>query len=472
MGKAMKNLISLNGLRGLLLTLIFAPQVLHAQMGTGPQSVMGLGSDIGEQVLMTNEASRLSITRLESPYPSYSDDAELRIPAFNLDYTHAGHTNSYYLSLTNKNDDLHGIAGFAFDRFKFASLYGSSDGIITERQELNGLAPNFFHGAVLYDYEYTGSMLGLSLADDFAIHGGLNFISGAGLEIRSVYSSGFSYKNFYSTFSSVNRSEQAVGYSLVYGFDLNRYDFSYQELTSRYGATWREATIDFKATENLSRMRLSVGTGENELHQAGEETRVALMFSIPIGGDTKRFNRSTSINELDSKLVSSANSFQRLRNAGMRAVGSGVVLSSGNADLDQTPRFRSQHRAAYHVLSAFNPVSVAQDREYGSSIYKNRDRTFSPNQLVFVGNYDSVVIYPYAHIPVGTTPTAIWHTHGAFKPQYANEQFSREDIQATINLNMDGYLGTPLGRMRYFDVDAGIIYTFVNQAGDDSILPN
>ena len=468
----MKNFISPKALSGLLLTLIFAPQALYAQLGTGPQSVMGLGSDVGEQFLMTDDASRLSITRLESPYPSYSDDAETRIPAFNLDYTYAGHANSYYLSLTNKNDDLHGIAGFAFNRFKFASLYGSSDGIITERQELNGVAPNFFHGAVSYDYEYTGSMLGLSLTDDFAIHGGLNFISGSGLENRSVYSSGFSYKNFYSTFSSVNRSDQTVGYSLVYGFDLNRYDFSYQELTSRYGATWREATIDFKAADNLSRMRLSVGMGENELHQAGEETRVALMFTIPIGGDTNKLSRSTSTRELDSKLLSSANSFHILRNAGMGAVGSGVAMSSGNANLDQTPRFRSQHRAAYYVLSAFNPVSVAQNREYGSSIYRNRDRTFSPNQFVSAGTFNSVVIYPYANIPVGTTPTAIWHTHGAFKPQYANEFFSRADLQAARSLNMDGYLGTPLGRMRYFDVDAGAIYTFVNQNGSSSILPN
>jgi hypothetical protein len=470
--KVMKILISANGFLGLLLMLVFTPPALSAQLGTGPQSVMGLGSDIEPQFLMTDDASRLSITRLESPFPSISDDAEARLPAFHLDYTRAGQANSYYVSLTNKNDDVHGIAGFAFDRFKFASLYGSSDGIISERQEINGVAPNFFHGAVAYDYQYTGSILGFSLANDLTIHGGLNLISGAGLENRSVYSSGFSYKNFYSTFSSVNRSEETVGYSLVYGFDLERYDFSYQELVSRYGATWREATIELLASDNLRRMRLSLGMGENELHEAGEETRVALMFSIPLGRDSKRLTRSKSSSELDSRLLSSSKTFHILRNAGMGAVGSGVALSSGNTDLDRTPRFKSQHGAAHYVLSAFNPVSVRQNREYGSSIYRNRDRTFSPNQLVSLGNHDSVVIYPYANIPVGTTPTAIWHTHGAFKPQYATEYFSRADIQAAVSLNMDGYLGTPMGRMRYFDVDSGVIYTFINQTDSDSILPH
>ncbi|MBT8359429.1 MAG: DUF4329 domain-containing protein [Deltaproteobacteria bacterium] len=468
----MKILRTFKGLFGLLLASIFAPQILCAQLGTGPQSVMGLGSNIKSQFLITDDTSRLSIARLESPYPLSSDDEEIHIPAFNLDYIHAGNATSYYLSLTNKNDDIHGIAGFSFDRFKFASLYGNSDGIISARQELNGVAPNFFHGAVSYDYEYTGAMLGLSLTDELMIHGGSNFIRSAGLEDRSVYFSGFSFKKFYTTFSSVNRSDETVGYSLVYGFDLERYDFSYQELISRYGATWREATIDFLATDNLSRMRLSFGRGNNDLHQAGEETRVALMFSIPLGGDSKRLNRSGSAKGLGSNRFSSTNSFHKLRNAGIGAVGSGVALSSGSADLDRTPRFKSQHRAAYFVLSNFNPISVLQNREYGSSVYRNRDKTFSPNRFVSIGNHDSVLITPYANIPIGTRPTAIWHTHGAYKPRYANEQFSAADIRAAINLKMDGYLGTPLGRMKYFDLDSRVIYTFVNETGSNEILPH
>jgi hypothetical protein len=199
------------------------------------------------------------------------------------------------------------------------------------------------------------------------------------------------------------------------------------------------------------------------------------MFSIPLG---REFNQSRQTNqyrpndELASQLTSSKMSFNKLRDAGVGAVGSGVALSSGNATLDRTPRFRSQHNAAYYVLSNFNPISVRQNREYGSSIYQNRDRTYSPNRYVSVGNHDSVIITPHYRIPYGTRPTATWHTHGAYMPQYVNERFSFMDIQSSINSNLDGYLGTPFGRMKFFDVDTRYIYTFIGKDGSEFVLPH
>ena len=451
---------------------VLLPFTLSAEIGTGPESIMGFGLKETPQLSITGKDSQLTISKLSSPFLSPQGDNYTNNRSFSLDYIGGEQSNSYHFSLINRDDDFHGTLGFSFDLLKLSTYYGNSDGILSSRLDINGVSPNFFHGAVSYDFDYGGSTLGISLIDNFTIHGGGTFINAEGLENRSVYYSGFSYKNFYSNFSSVMRSSETVGYSFVTGFKINSYDISYQELNSYNDANWREATIGVTNSENLSRVRLSLGIGNNDLHEAGEESRAALMISIPLGKIYARANRSSTNNDLTSDINKLRASFNKLQKAGVGAVGSGVALSSGNAALDTTPRFRSQHNAAYHVLYQFNPISVRQNREYGSSIYQNRDKTFSPNRYVYVGNHESVNIRPYYQIPYGTRATAIWHTHGAYMPQYANEQFSPTDIQTSVKSNLDGYLGTPFGRMRYFNVDNGNIYTFINEIGNEFVLPN
>lgn len=464
----------INGFAGLLIVGAFTAASVSAQLGSGPESIMGLSSNKTLEFSQFNDDSQLSIARLESPLVKVADENGTGFPAFSLDYTGTGANNFYHVSLINRNDDLHTIAGLSFDTFKISAHYGNSDGIIRYRQDINGMSPNFFHGAVSYDYEYGGSTLGISLSDAFMIHGGATFIKAAGLENRSVYYSGFSYKSFYSTFSSVRRSDQTVGHSFVARYAFDDYAVSYQELISDHHANWREIALNLSNSEEPGTLKFGLGVGNNDLHEAGEETRVTLTYSVPLGAHKAllRPDQARAVNELHSKLAGAAKSFITIRNAGIGAVGSGVALSSGSARLDTTPRFRSQHRAAYYMLYDFNPISVRNNREYGSTIYRNRDRTYSPSMYVSLGAPDSVSVNPYYRIPYGTKPTAVWHTHGAYKPRYLNEQFSPADIQAAYYWNVDGYLGTPFGRMRFFDVDSGYIYTFYNEYGSDVVLPH
>lgn len=464
----------LNVLAGLLMATVCAAAPGSAQLGNGPESIMGLSSNKTLEFSQFSDDARFSIIRQESPFMQALGESETGIPTFSLDYTTTGANNFYHLSLINRDNDLHGIAGISFDTFKITAHYGNSDGIVRYRQGLNGMSPNFFHGAVSYDYDYGGSTLGLSLSDDLMIHAGATFISAPGLENRSVYYSGFSYKSFYSTFSSVRRSDETVGYSFVAGYQFDDYAISYQELTSDYEANWREIAVGLSNSEQLSNLRLGLGFGNNDLHEAGAETRLTLMYSVPLGANKKlsRSRQTGAVSELHARLAGASRSFNTLRNAGIGAVGSGVVLSSGSARLDKAPRFGTQNRAAYYALYGFNPISVRNNIEYGSTIYRNKDRTFSPGLIVSVGDLDSVYVNPYYRVPYGTQPTAVWHTHGAYKPQYINEQFSISDIQAAYYWKVDGYLGTPFGRMRLFDVDEGVIYTFVDEKGSDVILPH
>ena len=70
----------------------------------------------------------------------------------------------------------------------------------------------------------------------------------------------------------------------------------------------------------------------------------------------------------------------------LEALGFGLVLSSGNSILDQSPRFATQSQAAFAILSAVNPISVQRNREHGGSIYRNPDGTFSASEIVVEGN--------------------------------------------------------------------------------------
>ena len=147
------------------------------------------------------------------------------------------------------------------------------------------------------------------------------------------------------------------------------------------------------------------------------------------------------------------------------------MLSSGNPTLDKSPRFYSQDGASYFILSRWNPISVRNNREYGSAIFQNRDGTFAPSPIVIPGTVDSVNFNPFELVPYGTKATADWHTHGADIPGYASEQFSHADIMFSNYYRLDGYLGTPKGRMFLYDINTENIYQYIFR-GNEFVLPH
>jgi hypothetical protein len=250
-------------------------------------------------------------------------------------------------------------------------------------------------------------------------------------------------------------------------------------LSSDYGAAWREFSVSLSDDEKLSRLKLSLGVGNNENYYAGDETRLTLMYSIPLGETTySRTKRGASFSGNSSQLTRSASTFQELKQTSLGAVGSALSLSSGDAILDgkgqDGVRFKDQHGAALSTLSRWNPVSIARNQEIGGTVYRNRDGTYGINSNVRIGTAHSVSLYPTDDVPTGTSPTASWHTHAAYDSMHDNENFSDEDITFSNYWQIDGYLGTPTGRVQWYDISNGSIHDYgpgVIPAGYSGVTP-
>lgn len=133
-----------------------------------------------------------------------------------------------------------------------------------------------------------------------------------------------------------------------------------------------------------------------------------------------------------------------------------IVASSGSDAQDTAERVvankDAQHAAARTVLNVFNPESVAVNREYGGYIYQAADGSYAWTEPI-IGEAASVSLPgPIFAIPAGTIQRATYHTHAAFDPRFDNENFSTTDLAGDRSLNVDGYLGTPAGAFKYFDV--------------------
>ena len=106
--------------------------------------------------------------------------------------------------------------------------------------------------------------------------------------------------------------------------------------------------------------------------------------------------------------------------------------------------FATADAAAIAVITAINPTSLAQNREFWGLIFK-RGSSFgftSPTR-----SPDETAATPIFSFPMGTQGVAVYHTHGAgFRRKNgsnAAEGFSIDDRMVCKKNDVDGYLGTP-----------------------------
>jgi hypothetical protein len=106
---------------------------------------------------------------------------------------------------------------------------------------------------------------------------------------------------------------------------------------------------------------------------------------------------------------------------------------------------RTADEAAKAVLNAVNPASIMQNREYwGLILHTGRSFVATPPTR----SADEFAATPVVPTIPGSTPVAIYHTHGAgFKfinGSTASESFSVEDRGLCVmKFYLDGYLATP-----------------------------
>ena len=109
--------------------------------------------------------------------------------------------------------------------------------------------------------------------------------------------------------------------------------------------------------------------------------------------------------------------------------------------------YASMDEAAIAWGNEFNDNSISDNKEYGSTIYKNGNNGYSytdPN----VGDSDSVAP---SQPPNGIVPVADIHAHAAYDSGYNNDVFSPADMTGNDNLGIPGYLTTPNGSLQKYD---------------------
>jgi hypothetical protein len=111
--------------------------------------------------------------------------------------------------------------------------------------------------------------------------------------------------------------------------------------------------------------------------------------------------------------------------------------------------FPTAEAAAVDAMQHANKESVKESREYGGWVYKNADGTYSYDPPVR-GSKDGLTNMPSK----GPDDVVWYHTHGSNDPGYDNENFSGAtgDKGYSDANNADGYVATPSGAIKKYDV--------------------
>ena len=123
------------------------------------------------------------------------------------------------------------------------------------------------------------------------------------------------------------------------------------------------------------------------------------------------------------------------------------------------PKYSSQNILAQGILKKLIPLSVSENVEYAGTIYEKNSK------YDFIGPYRGGLDFSDPHIsdiPCDTKAVAGYHTHGATTKGYTNEKFSRDDFIYLLNHKIDGYLGTPKGKILFFNYKENKIYEIVD----------
>ena len=102
------------------------------------------------------------------------------------------------------------------------------------------------------------------------------------------------------------------------------------------------------------------------------------------------------------------------------------------------------------VLNGIQPTSIAESREYCGYIFRREAgglAATAPRR----GSED------YCDLPEpDNNVIASYHTHGGYSEDYDNEVPSTDDVIGDFEAGIDGYIGTPGGRVWLVDFDAQI----------------
>lgn len=102
---------------------------------------------------------------------------------------------------------------------------------------------------------------------------------------------------------------------------------------------------------------------------------------------------------------------------------------------------------ATSVLNDLQPASITESREYCGYIFVTDEGQLAATQAARGGE-------DYCDLPFPADNTlASYHTHGGYSDEYDNEVPSVDDLLGDFEAKIDGYVGTPGGRVWLVDFE-------------------
>lgn len=373
--------------------------------------------------------------------------------------TELGSSLMAFASTYSENEKSAAI-GVDLGKLSFYFNAGKGESYARNTSDYTGLDPYAYHGGNFSDFRYSGAALGIDVGRTGHMQFGQVSVQADRLETRRSSYLDYSNDYIYARYTHVARGNDTAGYGVDAGMRFGSLNVGYQKLTTRTDVSTRRIRFNWNKSIR-DRYWLDLSVHKNAL--VHEYADAAVMFSWQrTFGIRQLINYAADTGEEEQGATGEED--QSGRGIGMGRglmIGAGVaaaaiVASSGSDAQDTAERVvankDAQHAAARTVLNVFNPESVAVNREYGGYIYQAADGSYAWTEPI-IGEAASVSLPgPIFAIPAGTIQRATYHTHAAFDPRFDNENFSTTDLAGDRSLNVDGYLGTPAGEFKYFDV--------------------
>ncbi len=384
-----------------------------------------------------SDPSGIEIRSFEYQRPGSLGDSHASVQ---FDFTSA--SQPWQISSLIAQDEQRLQLGVQSGQNQLSLISGQGDGYSQVEHAFAGTDPYYFHGGSRLEFQYHGASMLHQFSDSVTTAAGLVRIQSDGVEDRSTWFSGLQVGAGQAVLLRSYRGNEVAGHGLDLNLGWADFDASLQMLESTAGARATQWQLGFTPTA-VDRFELRWQRNQNPLIDDVDGSRLMFNYERSLGASYGLY--ATDQTEEDAKKAG----VNRTVAIGAAALGAALVLSSGSSSQDSSDRNAEQHTAARNVLNKYNPRSVRENREYGGLIYRTPDGRYAATSVT-TGDIDSVQI-PFSLIPAGNTATASFHTHGGPDPRYANEVFSPQDITVDQYYEIDGYLGTPAGRMLWHD---------------------
>lgn len=364
---------------------------------------------------------------------------------------------TWLLEYRQQGQEYQSILGFQSGRLAVSMLRGQAEDRLSLAGDYQGVDPYLFHGGFRQSMNYHGVAMDYRAFGSTHMQFGQAKIVAQGLKERSASYAQVSSDLGFVRFTELQRENKSLGYGFDIGTSFGNKSLAFQRISLDDNKELNRVRFMFEPN-SAQQIWLDLGQQSNALFEQKNDYSLMLSFKTLIGQKPIALAHNAEVVKEEEKAKS--NGLRRGLFIGGAIAGAAALSSSGSEDQDDLARFSTQNSAARSKLNAVNPKSVRENAEYGGYVFINSDGSYSATPEV-KGDIDSVLLPAPNTVTLygGERATASYHTHAAFDPRYDNENFSPQDLSSDRALGVDGYLGTPAGQFKYFNVRTGQITT-------------